>query len=223
MDMLTGSDVATYLRYLVEVKGSAIATVTGAIAAINDHLRYEIEWNYNPCGAAIVAQMRHILIPLAKQATQKKVIELSTLTAIHAAAAATRTDIGRRDSATFMLAYFGLLRISEVVRLNRKDINFTYEQIDGARTVVMRVHVDRMCKNDTKREGHERIIAQATDGRHCVATQMMRYLNNTKGTAESALFTTATGERLNIDTPRGRLKHWLKATGVEGVERYGFH
>ena len=41
--------------------------------------------------------------------------------------------------------------------------------------------------------------------------------------AAAPLFVTNTGQRLAVDTPRGRLKQWLKAIGEEEVERYGFH
>jgi hypothetical protein len=37
------------------------------------------------------------------------------------------------------------------------------------------------------------------------------------------LFTTDAGNRMRVDTPRGRLRYWLTATGVVDVERYGFH
>ena len=225
-EWLTGNDVAAYLRYLVEVKGSAIATVTGAIAAINDHLRYKIAWDFNPCGEAVVTQMRHVLIPLAKQATQKKVITIEILTTIHRATRKAKTPIGHRDSAMFMLAYYGLLRISEVVRMNRGDILFSHETVDGKQRVMMTIHVDRMCKNDKERKGHDRLVVESSDERHCVVDQMIEHMRSTQ-TATMAdgdpLFVTATGARLSIDTPRGRAKWWLKEIGITDGDRYGFH
>jgi hypothetical protein len=65
-----------------------------------------------------------------------------------------------------------MLRASEIARMARGDITFTTEKVDGTPTVVMRIHVDRMSKNDKKRVGHERLISERARG--CAAAWYAR-------------------------------------------------
>jgi hypothetical protein len=53
--------------------------------------------------------------------------------------------------------------------MNRKDISFTSETVRSETTLVMRVHVDRMSKNDEDRVGHERLVAtRSADVQECM-------------------------------------------------------
>ena len=102
----TDVDIAAYMQYIIEVKGRAMATVTAATAAIADHLRLRVTRNYNPCASVRVKQMRHVLVPRARPAQQKKEINWTQLHTIAAACAHTATEgddqataLARRDSA----------------------------------------------------------------------------------------------------------------------------
>lgn len=121
-----------------------------------------------------------------------------------------------------LLAYQTLLRGSEVARMNRADVSFATE--DGVR--LMRIHVDRMAKNDAERKGHTRLVEEKTDDSHlCLARMIRAYLAATERGAEPAdpLFPKEGGARMKEDTPRGRLKRWLGLIGVEKPDEYGFH
>lgn len=148
------AEVAAYMRYVVVVKGSPISSMNGALAAIVDHLKYTLSANYNPCQGKLVEAMRQVLVPLARPAEQKKEMDWSLLERI-ARVARTQTEQGTddrerwratRDRCMFMLAYYCLLRGSEVARMKRKDISFRIEHLepDEPPTKVMAVHVDRL-------------------------------------------------------------------------------
>jgi hypothetical protein len=116
--------------------------------------------------------------------------------------------------------------------MDREDITFTMERMTGAPTLIMRVNVHRMAKNDFKRVGHERLVGErAPNVKFCMVRQMQAYLAASapapKGPqgSRTPLFRKEDGERMSEDTPRGRLKHWLQLTGVADVDAsaYGFH
>jgi len=144
-----------------------------------------------------------------------------------AAAGGGMRHVASRDRCMFMLAYHVLLRASEVVRLKRGDITFSVEEVDGVSLEVMRVHVDRMAKNDKERKGHERLVGERSGGEPmCMVRCMKAYLAETEGAAgEGPLFPTEKGKIMSGDTPNGRLRVWLEALHAEelDVSAYGFH
>jgi integrase len=233
VDHPDGTDISQYLRYIAMDKHVSAQTLTAALAAIADHIRYDITSAYNPCSDRRVQHMKATLVPFAKAARQKKEISWDQLTAIHTATVIAGDMLSQRDSCMFMLAYFGFLRISEIVRMDRNHISVEGNQ--HGRNSIMRVYVDPRCKNDKERKGHERLIHQrgSNDGQHCMIRQMRSYLASMElQRAPSALsamstsqplFTTDDGARMQNDTPRGRLKHWMRVIGVTDAERYGFH
>ena len=133
------------------------------------------------------------------------------------------TLLAERDRCMIMLAFFGYLRTSEIANMNRKEIQFVEEKIGTEIVNIMKIIVNRKCKN-SKSEDHERVIREKKDlQQKCVVRMMKQYLKNWKGEEEGPLFTTMNGERMSTDTPRGRLKVWLKEIGEMDVEAYGFH
>lgn len=216
-------DVAAYVWHMVEVKGSAMGTVHSAIAAIADHIRYELTDTYNPCRGKLVGQMVAALTPRAKPAKKKKEVTWAQLREITRLADAAGIKEGERDTVMILLAYHAFLRGSEVARMKVGDITFGEEEIEGSRVCFLRVHVNRMAKNDKERRGHERLIAErAGEPEWCVVRRMREYLRLERN-REEPLFPTAKGGQMRPDTPRGRLKTWLEWIGVEDVGEYGFH
>ena len=139
----------------------------------------------------------------------------------------------------FMLAYHTFLRASEVVRMSRGDISIAQEWIErGAsregrvQLAVMRVHVNRLCKNDRERKGHERIVIgkdamERAAGMSCVVEMMAAYKFASSSASTSAgdpLFPRVGGGAMSASTPGGRLRFWLGRTeGISNMEHYGFH
>jgi integrase len=103
---------------------------------------------------------QHVLTPMATPAQQKKEISWRQLEQIAELADVSGDKTMQRDACMFMLAYHIYLRVSEIARMNRKDIPFTSETVRGETTLIMRVHVDRMSKNNKDRVGRERLVAE---------------------------------------------------------------
>jgi integrase len=207
-----------------------MATVTAAMAAITDHLRPIITTEYNPCAQKIVKQMKAALMPGAKAAGQKKEISAGQMHALtkRMKEAEKEEPCARRDACMITIAYYTMLRASEVARMDRKDIAITTERIRGAKVRVLRVFVNRLCKNDSERKGHERVVAEKKKGHKlCVLRMVEEYMEATKKEAkgDDPLFPTKDGKRMKADTPRGRLKHWLQQIDLQGktAAEYGFH
>lgn len=217
------ADVAAYVWHMVEVKETTIGTVHSALAAIADHIRYEVTDTYNPCRGKLVGQMVAALTPRAKPAKRKREVTWTQLREIAGLADATEQAQAERDTAMILLAYHAFLRGSEVARMKVGDITFGTEEIGGERLTFMKVHVNRLAKNDKERIGHERLIAEKEEeAEWCVVRRMRRYLRGRRDKDEP-LFPTARGEQMSPDTPRGRLKTWLELIGVEEITEYGFH
>jgi integrase len=224
------SEVAAYLQYIVMVKGGTLATATAARAAIADHLKYVVTDSYNPCRGKIVDAMMKVLTPMAEPSRQKKELiweqmEKMAVTMERAMAKEEERHVAMRDRCMIMLAYFAYLRTSEVARMQRQDVEISEEEIEGKRTRVLRVYVDSACKNDVERKGHERLVAEREQReRWCMVRLMETWLKETnERPKEGPLFPKEDGTFMSADTPRGRLKKWLQAIGVNAPEEYGFH
>ena len=213
--------VAAHMQYMLG-QGRAMSTVNTRVNAIADALRFDTTADYHPCSGALITQMRAVLVPMTKPKTQKREISRVLLHTIVTAALAVNDATSRRDACTLTLAFTTFLRASEVVRMNRGDVTFTTERIGAADVTVMRVHVDRMCKNDKQRVGHERLVRE-TSTVYDAARMMRAYLASTSGKATAPLFTTRDDRRMALGTPRGRLAHWLKCVGATDPAAYGFH
>lgn len=221
------AEIAAYLRFVVEVKKGTMGSVAAAIAAIADHIRYLITPSYNPCSSETVRLTQAALTPQARPSQQKAEIGWSLLVCIIEATQKQAKRANRRDALMFLLAYCTLLRTSEVARMDRADIKETTEEIDGRPVQVLRCHVNRLAKNDKKRQGHERLVAERPSTAPLCLVRLMRdFVNNdwTTGAGTSgALFQSDKGERLSADTPRGRLRHWMHIIGAKDPSAYGFH
>jgi hypothetical protein len=80
--------------------------------------------------------------------------------------------------------------------MDREDITFTTESVNGAPMLIMRVHVNRMAKNDTKRVGHERLVGErAPNVKFCMVRQMQAYLTASVPKGPQGLRTPQKGER----------------------------
>jgi integrase len=135
-----------------------------------------------------------------------------------------------RDRTAIMLGYFCFLRTSEVARMVRGDISFERKQHEGVEIRVMRVHVNRLCKNDKERKGHTRFVQglgtkNGPEIRRCMVRSMAKYLMMTRegANASDPLFPKQGGGHMTADGPRGRLKRWLGEIGVRNAHEYGFH
>ena len=216
------TDVALYMRYIVQVKGGTMQSVGAALAGIADHTRYS---GHHPARGEIITQMRLVLTPLATPAGQKKEISWKLLARAVAAAETTQTALGRRDAALMLLAYFCYLRGSEVARMRRGDVTIE-PATDAARGPVLHVYVHQLCKNDTDRKGHTRLVQERPAGEICVlrAIETLLAEQGQRGAEEPLFPLDGEGSRpMRADTPRGRLKHWMRQSGVTDVAAYGFH
>ena len=233
----TETDVAQYCRFIVQTKGCTMSSVQGALAAIADHLRFKVTRDYNPCQRPLVRQTCDVLKPRATPAQQKKEMSAKQLQEIMHRARAAGSKTTMRDACIIQLAYHTLLRSSEIVRMKRGDISFAQEMVAGRSQRVMKVHVNRLSKNDSERKGHERLVLEepqansdgatgAGSGGHCLVRHMEMHLVITESklsTSGSPLFETLTGGAMSQETPRHRLHYWLNQIGVADPSEYGFH
>lgn len=224
----TESDIAAYARYLVTDKGSTMSTVHGAIAAIAHKLQYVISEEYHPTHGVVLKNTLQVLKLMAEPAQQKKEVQWAQLVRIAAEADrdSSATKISRRDACMFMLAYFTLLRSSEVVRMTRGEISFFLDEADGR--MIMQVHINKQCKNDTERLGHNRLVKEKEEGKECIVRRMQKYLaatapHSTVAAVDSVLFPKEDGGKMSRATPNHRFQHWLRMIGVENATAYGFH
>ena len=229
------TDIASYMAYMVTVKETPIGSVTLMLSAVADRMRFDADVEYHPWRGPFIDAMRKTLTPLAPKAQQKRAMSWTTLG--HVAAAALEQARGAqreaerqrawRDHCMIMLAYHCFLRTSEVARMRMDEVSFAQDDVAGERTLLLRVHVNRACKNDAKREGHERLVAaKREDDQFCMVRCMQQWLQRRKeaGAADAdPLFPKEGGGFMAADTPRGRLMHWLRETGEADVSEYGFH
>lgn len=215
----SGMDVALYMRYVVTVKGSTMQSVESALAGIADHLRHT---DHHPTSSSWVRQMRQVLVPMAKPAGQKKEMGWELMKKIMTATKADGEMLARRDGAMILLAYFGLLRGSEIARMKRGDITIT-EQGQG-KPRRLNVHVNRMAKNDKERKGHTRLVEERPPGQFCALRAVEEHMTQQREQDnEAPLFPTTAGKAMHADTPRGRMRYWLGQAGLTSVAEYGFH
>jgi integrase len=129
----------------------------------------------------------------------------------------------------FAIAYFFFLRGSEVARVQRQDVRIEHATVDGAPLRVLHLHVNRLCKNDAKRLGHERVVGERPAGAgFCVLRALEAYLATARTqAAEAPLFPLAPEgqQQMSADTPRTCLRRWLEQVCGAGEEpaAYGFH
>lgn len=233
------ADVAAYLRFIVTVKGGTMTSAAAARAAIADHLRPRISPTYNPCQGRLIELMTQVLTPKAKQSGQKREMDtvlMDQIMAVLEREAGMRATEGARgsiwrDRTMIMLGYFCFLRTSEVARMVREDVSFEWRRHEGREIRVMKVHVNRMCKNDKERKGHTRYVQgrdptqKGPEIRQCMVRSMEEYMEMTQKGAKGAdpLFPKQTGGHMTADGPRGRLKYWLGELRVPDAGEYGFH
>lgn len=237
----TETEVAAYLRFIVTVKGGTMTSVGAARAAIADHLRLVTSGDYNPTQGKTVSMMISILTNHAMPSRQKKEMGADLMERLmqkmesEAQAEQSRSQAAAlaiwRDRTSFLLAFFCLLRTSEVARMVRGDISFATAKRDGVAVRIMRVYINPLCKNDKERRGHERVVQEIEEtdddgqlGLSCVVRSMEHYLAQAAHRSpKDPLFPKQDGTTMSADTPRGRLKHWLRRLGVQSPEEYGFH
>jgi len=96
----------------------------------------------------------------------------------------------------------------------------------GAKGRVLHVYVHPLCKNDTDRKGHTRLVQERPAGQICVlrAIEALLTEQGQRGVEDPLFPLDGGGSRpMRPDTPRGRLKHWMRQSGVADVAAYGFH
>ena len=222
LDRPSEVDICEYVQYMGVTMHYKTATIDGAVSAIADHIRYITTDSYDPCAGQLLQQTRAVMKPSAPVAEQKTHLTIADL---HSICMATRPytvgSIERRDGLMFALAFHTLLRVSEVVRLDLRDITFDTDTPMG-----MTVHVDKRAKNDAQRRGHNRRVQADDTAATCVVREMRAYFTTLPHDVQTtrALFVTSTNERLSINTPGGRLKKWIaKAIPSAAVSTFGFH
>ena len=67
------------------------------------------------------------------------------------------------------------------------------------------------------------MVRERTEGTLCMLRTMEAYLTTTAGGATDPLFPTEGGGKMRTDTPRGRLRHWLRRSGMKDTRAFGFH
>lgn len=238
--------VADYARHMVMAKGHPMSTVNVHMAAISDRLRFT---DLSPCTSKLVQAMLGVLKDRAPMSGTRQKKELSgtllrrlvSRMKAHAKGCAKGSEerwLTLRDMAMVTLGYFCFLRRSEIARMRRGHVTFEAME-DGS--CLMKVYVHELCKNDTERRGHERLVAARKGDPACPVRMLAVYLNSRE------LFAPAAGQtqegdgkedplfpkrvmvkgklvekELSSDTPNSRLKHWLGVLGEDPAE-YGFH
>jgi integrase len=217
-------DVAEYCQYLVMDRGTGMSSVSTALAAIKDHLAENETAEYHPWTGHVIKQMTAALTPRARPIQQTKELTGTQVEVIINTVSNAASEVGLRDACMIELAYHTFLRASEIVRMDVGDITFTTEQMHGVEREVMRVHVNRLSKNDSERKGHERLVlGRGTQHDLCLVRRMRAYIRTLGNRTPAApLFPQKGGDRMSSATPQHRLRHWLEACG-EDPTRYTFH
>jgi len=220
----TEYDVAQYCQHLVEDRGHGMSTVSTALAAIKDHLAEDETAEYHPWSGHVIKRMTAALAPRAKPSRQTKELTGRQVEAMADAARSANSEVGLRDACMIELAYQTFLRSSEIARMDVGDIAFTMERAHGREHDVMRVHVNRLSKNDSDRKGHERLVqGHETQPDLCLVRRMRAYIGTLGNKAPTApLFPQKGGDRMSGNTPPHRMRHWLEVCG-EDPTRYTFH
>lgn len=245
-DRPSQANVAAYMRYMVIERRRPMSTVGIHLSAIADHVRFAVGENgyQSPTQGQLIRAMRAVLIDRAtkaggkqKQAMDWELLQRTVLTinrVIEPSACPGSPDsvrwMARRDQAMILIGFFFLLRRSEVARMKRKDVDVKLMRVASKQVKVLQIYVNEQSKNDRERRGHVRIAAGRPGQDICVLRSTARYILECEqgeprriATPEDPLFPRLEGGPMAADTPHGRLKHWLKAAGVEDTEQYGFH
>jgi integrase len=234
----TQAQVAAYMRYMVMQQHRPMSTVGIHLSAIANHVRFVSEEGYsNPTKGPLIKAMRAVLTDYAPRpgAHQKKALDWNTLNMLQrtiSESAGMPTSVagqwlGHRDWAMFLMAFFFLLRRSEVVRMRRQDV-CVLQLATGER--VLQVYVHEKSKNDRERRGHTRVAAARPNQGICVVKTVAKYVLECERSTprrlsgpDDPLFPRLEGGAMAGDTPNGRLQHWLSAAGVAAPTSYGFH
>jgi len=234
----TQAQVAAYMRYMVTQQHRPMSTVGIHLSAIANHVRFVSEEGYsNPTKGPLIKAMRAVLTNYAPRpgTHQKKALDWDTLNLLQrtitentgeSASMAARW-LGQRDWAMFLMAFFFLLRRSEVARMRRQDV-CVLQLATGEK--VLQVYVHEKSKNDRERRGHTRVAAARPNKEICVVRTVARYVLECERSTprrlngpDDPLFPRVEGGAMAGDTPNGRLQHWLGAAGVAAPTSYGFH
>ena len=236
-------DIALYMRYMHEVQDAKAGTREQALAAIADHLAYERDKDasYDPCNSRLVQATMAVLLPLSRPVKQKAALtqrqseEVIETIWTHPEQAPKWMQL--RDALLLQLAWHAMMRTSEIARMTCADV----QEVDAAtsttgRSKALRVWINPLSKNDSRRKGHERLVAQSTGSkarkeRHCPVLLLRQYSlakqeAGMRCGSKDPLFPTVTGSFMSADTPRGRLKRWLARTPSlqdADISQYGFH
>jgi integrase len=234
----TQAQVAAYMRYMVMQQQRPMSTVGLHLSAIANHVRFVSEEDYsNPTRDPLIKAMKAVLTDYAPRpgAHQKKALDWDTLNLLQrtiAEHARKSTSVagqwlGQRDWAMFLMAFFFLLRRSEVTRMRRQDV-CVMQLATGER--VLQVYVHEKSKNDRERRGHTRVAAARPRQAICVMRTVAQYVLACEQSTprrldapDDPLFPRMEGGAMAGDTPNGRLQHWLSAAGVAAPTSYGFH
>lgn len=226
----TETDVCNYMRHMATVKQSPMSSIGIALSGIADHLRFVTDERYHPCSGKLIDAVRAVLTPRATPSKQKQEMDWPRLwriaTAAETGAATTASERVKtqamRDRCLIMLSYFCFLRTSETARMRRGDITIAMGET-GKR--VLTVHVNRLCKNDKERLGHDRLVQEReTEAPFCMLRCMEQWLAHTAHLdAAAPLFPCDDGTQMSADTPRSRLKHWLGVIENPDSTVFSFH
>ena len=236
-------DIALYMRYMHEAQDAKAGTREQALAAIADRLAYERDKDasYDPCNSRLVQSTMAVLLPLSRPVQQKAALtpqqQEEVIETIWEHPDEAPQWMLLRDALLLQLAWHAMMRTSEIARMTCADV----QEVDATtsttgRSKALRVWINPLSKNDSRRKGHERLVAQSTGSkahneRHCPVLLLRQYSlakqeAGVRSGAKDPLFPTVTGSFMSADTPRGRLKRWLARTpSLQGadISQYGFH
>jgi hypothetical protein len=235
----TAADVVLYIRHLLEVRQSAVSTVTGAVAALRSQFRYD---------AVRLAELQHRMVEdallIAKRDGKKPVKKLpltvrmlEAMAAWHRKQATTpllyskRTDDQSwtecRDVAMIVLMTAAFLRESEVTRLRHDDIVVRSATVGGRERQILEVMV-RKAKNDQAGKGHLiRVGDQPVESTICpvfwVKLYRARMLAHHRGSGRlpTYFFHSYKGTSLRSTTPCGIVQRWVQRINSEHGNEFG--
>ena len=224
--------VASFLAHRAQgSKPLAYTTLLGPVSgALFDLFRMDAN---NPTASALVRETKKAIKRVAP--SPRKAKEALPLDLLRAALVQARADkdkfTGWRDACILLIMYTALLRQSEVMALERKDISFTSETttVSGKQQVRKGVSVFvRKAKNDQERKGSVRSVPEhEQDPYLCLRVALEKYLL-LRDTRNPMLFYSkrvpasagarGVGAPLASTTPTFVLRHRLKQAGLTDAQ-----
>lgn len=147
---VTDSHITLYIRYLLEERkpSAAISTIKCAIAAIQDHFRFNAEKTQMIQSSTLIAEAKLIVDKRGRTVVKKKPLTIAMLQAMvkwraqhHRDMSETLRWLADRDLCMMILMMSGFLRESEVIGLRRRHIDIKDMMIAGKSRRVVELYI----------------------------------------------------------------------------------